>query len=217
MPSANERPPLLPTRGIGKPAFLEGDLERQRSRRTPLDLEPDPQIAARERGAVSAGVSGERRLSTYRSRGTMAHDQTGHEHGIPAKHEGDRLEHESTLVDQRPREKKRDAATWGLWALGVVAGGAAFALGLFIYALVADRHYSVFPYLLFAAIGAGVLPGILPYLSLARSDGADAGIVRSRGRRGQADAPVEGAQAVDSERLADEAGPNQQRVRRRSS
>jgi hypothetical protein len=133
----------------------------------------------------------------------MANEQTDHEHGIPAKHEGDRLQHESTLVDQRPREKRRDLATWGLWALGVVAGGAIFALGLFIYASVAGRHYSAFPYLLFAAIGAGVLPGILPYLSLARSDGADASIVRSRGRRGQADAPVEGAQAVDLGRVDD--------------
>jgi hypothetical protein len=148
--------------------------------------------------------------STRAKEKCMANGQTGHQHGIPAKHEGDRLQHESTLVDRRSREKKRDLATWGLWALGVVAGGAAFALGLFIYASIAGRHYSAFPYLLVAAIGAGVLPGILPYLSLARSDGADASIVKSRGRQGHADTPVEGAQAVDTERMADEAGQNQQ-------
>jgi hypothetical protein len=134
----------------------------------------------------------------------MGDDPRRHEHGIRTRYEGDRLEHESAIVDQRPREKKRDLATWGLWALGMVAGAAAFALGLAIYAAIAGRHYSAFPYLLVAAIGAGVLPGILPYLSLARSDGADAGIVRSRGRRGQADTPVEGAQAVDAERVARE-------------
>ncbi len=136
----------------------------------------------------------------------MADDSRRHEHGIRARHEGDRLEHESAITDQRTREKKRDLATWGLWALGVVAGGAAFALGLYVYASIAGNHYSAFPYLLVAAIGAGVLPGILPYLSLARSDGADAGIVRSRGRRGQADTPVEGAQAVDVERVGRTAG-----------
>jgi hypothetical protein len=127
----------------------------------------------------------------------------------PAKQAGDRLDHESTIADQRPREKKRDAATWGLWALGVVVGGAVFALALFVYASVAGRDYSVFPYLLVAAIGAGVLPGILPYLSLARSDGADATIVRSGGRRGQADTAIEGAQAVDAGRTADESGQSQ--------
>jgi hypothetical protein len=130
----------------------------------------------------------------------MSTDRHEHEYGIPAKQPGDRLQHESSLIDQRPREKKRDAATWGLWALGVVAGGAVFALGLGIYAVVADRHFGVLAYLLFAGIGAGVLPGIFPYLSLARSDGADAGIVRSRGRRGQADTPIEGAQAADTGR-----------------
>jgi hypothetical protein len=138
----------------------------------------------------------------------MANDETGHQHGIPARREEDRLEHESAIVDQRPREKKRDLATWSLWALGVVAGAAAFDLGLFIYGSIADRHFTFLPYLLFAAIGAGVLPGILPYLSLARSDGADASIVRSRGRRGQADAPVEGAQAADTGHAPDETGTN---------
>jgi hypothetical protein len=128
----------------------------------------------------------------------MTADPSEHQHGIPARQAGDRLTHEGALIDQRPREKKRDLATWGLWAMGVVAGAIAFALGLWIYALIADRHYSAFPYLLVAAIGGGVLPGILPYLSLARSDGTDASVVRSRGRRGQADTPVEGAQAVDT-------------------
>jgi hypothetical protein len=59
----------------------------------------------------------------------MANDETGHQHGIPARREEDRLEHESAIVDQRPREKKRDLATWSLWALGVVAGAAVFDLG----------------------------------------------------------------------------------------
>jgi hypothetical protein len=136
----------------------------------------------------------------------MSNDQTGHEHGIPVKHAGDRFQHESALVDQRPREKKRDLATWGLWTFGVIAGGATFALGLFVYALVAGRHYSAFPYVLVAAIGAGVLPGLLPYLSLARSDGADANIVKGRDRRGRADAPIEGAQAVDTGCVADVTG-----------
>jgi hypothetical protein len=139
----------------------------------------------------------------------MASDPPDHEHGRPVKQPGDRLERESTLVDRRPREKKRNAATWGLWATGVVAGGAVFALGLWIYALIADRHYSAFPYLLVAAIGAGVLPGILPYLSLARSDGADAGVIRNRGRRGHADTPIEGAQAVDTGRAGSHAGSDE--------
>jgi hypothetical protein len=139
----------------------------------------------------------------------MASDPTDHQHGIPIKQPGDRLERESTLIDQRPREKRRNVATWGLWGIGIIAGGAVFALGLWIYALIAGRHYSAFPYLLVAAIGAGVLPGILPYPSLARSDGADADIVRHRGRPGQADAPIEGAQAVDSRRSADPADDDQ--------
>jgi hypothetical protein len=38
--------------------------------------------------------------------------------------------------------------------------------------------------------------GILPFLTLARQDGTDAEIVRRR-RPGRADAPIEGAEAID--------------------
>ncbi len=41
--------------------------------------------------------------------------------------------------------------------------------------------------------------GLLPFLSLARQDGEDAAIVRSR-RAGAADAPIEGAEAIDEGR-----------------
>jgi hypothetical protein len=127
-------------------------------------------------------------------------DKSEHQTREVRPHPGDRLEHESKLIDPRRREKKRDLATWGLWSLGAVCGAGLFSFGFWIYATITGTHHSVFPYLLLAAIGAGVLPGLLPYLSLARSDGADANVVQQRGRRGRADAPVEGAEAVDTGR-----------------
>lgn len=129
----------------------------------------------------------------------MPAERLEHQPGEPIRQPGERLEHEVGLTDPRPRERKRDRATFGLIFLGAVGGAGIFALGVWIAAMLVDQHYSPFVYLLVGAIGAAVVPGILPYLSLARADGADAEVVRERGRRGRADAPVEGAQSVDTE------------------
>jgi hypothetical protein len=130
----------------------------------------------------------------------MSDERTEGEHGLPAEQPDKRLAHETTLIDQRPREKQRDLAFVSLIGLGSVAGAGVGALAVWVLAEIVGQHYSPFVYIVVAVIFAGAVPAIVPYLSLARSDGADAGIVRSRGRRGAADTPLEGAQALDEAR-----------------
>jgi hypothetical protein len=126
--------------------------------------------------------------------------------GDGARKPGDRMEHEPRVGDPRPREVKRNHTAFGLLALGFVVGAALFALGVWIVSLIADRHYSTLVYIVAAVIGGGIGLGLFPYVSLARSDGADASIVKNRGRRGRADAPIEGAEAIDEGRVPRTAG-----------
>src|ERR1700712_2777403 len=115
----------------------------------------------------------------------MADERVEGEHGIPVGAPGARLQTAGRVFDQRPREQKRDLSFLGLLALGIAMGAGISALAVWVLAEIVGQHYSAFVYILVAAVGAGVLPGLTPYLSLARSDGADAGAVRWRGRRGQ--------------------------------
>jgi hypothetical protein len=110
-----------------------------------------------------------------------------------------RMDNEPRLDDPRPREQRRNRISLGLLTAGLVLGAAAFALALWILSLIFDQHFGAVVYLIVAFVGGGVGMALLPYLTLARQDGRDAGIVRQR-RRGRADAPIEGAEAVDAGR-----------------
>jgi hypothetical protein len=153
---------------------------------------------------VSGAGWGQRAVVKQRQqeRHSMADDRVEGEHGIPVRARDARLQNEATIFDQRPREQKRDLAFLGLLAVGIAAGAGISALAAWVLAEIVGQHYSPFVYVVVAAVGASVLPGLTPYLSLARSDGADAGTVRWRGRRGQADTPIEGAEAADLARGA---------------
>jgi hypothetical protein len=96
---------------------------------------------------------------------------------------------------------RRNHATASLLAGGFVSGASLFALAVWVVSMIVGRHYSALVYVVAGVIGGGVGMGLLPYVSLVRSDGADAEIVASRGRRGRADAPIEGAEAVDEREL----------------
>lgn len=126
----------------------------------------------------------------------MSRQQLEDDYGSPVQRPGERLEHESRLGDPRSRERRRDLTAVELLGLGAVSGAGLFALGAWLLAMIADRHYSALVYIIAAAIGAAALAVILPYLSLARSDGADASIVRRRASGG-ADTPADGAEAAD--------------------
>jgi hypothetical protein len=116
--------------------------------------------------------------------------------------EPDRLQHETRLIDPDPRERKWELETWTLWVLGGLAGAALFALGLWVFGLIFDDGYSGWAYVIVAGIGAGVGAGLLPYVAVERADGDDEEIAEGNGR-GSADAPVEGAEALDRERMPD--------------
>ena len=98
-----------------------------------------------------------------------------------------------------PRRERNHRALH-LLAIGMTAGFALFAAGVWVASLIGDRHFPVIAYLVVGVIGSGIGLVLLPYIALARSDGEDAGIVRRRSRRGRADAPVEGAEAADEGR-----------------
>jgi hypothetical protein len=110
-----------------------------------------------------------------------------------------RLENEPKLQDPRPREKARNRSSLALLSGGALLGAAAFALAVWIIGMIVGDSYSLLVYLVAAVVGGGVGMGLLPYLALERQDGADAEIVRNR-RPGRADAPIEGAEAIDEGR-----------------
>jgi hypothetical protein len=118
---------------------------------------------------------------------------------------GRRLETEPRLQDPRPREKRRNRRSLGLLSGGALVGAAVFALGVWIVSLVSGHGYALLAYFVAAAIGSGVGLGLLPYLTLARQDGTDATIVEQR-RQGPADAPIEGAEAIDEGRAVRSGG-----------
>jgi hypothetical protein len=109
----------------------------------------------------------------------------------------DRMQHESRVGDQRPRERRRNRMARGLLVGGAVGGAVLFAVVVLIVRLIDGNGYSPLVYIVAALVGGAIGLAILPFLSLERADGADADIVRGRGRRGQADAPLEGAEAAD--------------------
>jgi hypothetical protein len=113
------------------------------------------------------------------------------------RREGERLAHESTFVDHRPREQRRLWMFGSMLAGGFVAGAAAGAIATWIVAMLNSTSYSVLTYVVVAAVMGGVCLAIVPFLSLARADGADADIVRARRLSGSADTPVDGAAAID--------------------
>jgi hypothetical protein len=110
----------------------------------------------------------------------------------------ERMQHESRIGDQRPRERRRNRATGVLLAGGAVSGAVLFAVVVLIVRLIHGSGYSPLVYVVAAVVGGAIGLAILPYISLERADGADADAVRRRGRRGRADAPVEGAEATDA-------------------
>jgi hypothetical protein len=116
-----------------------------------------------------------------------------------------RMDNEPKLDDPRPREQRRNRTSLSLLMGGMVLGAAIFAVVLWIIAMIVDQHYSALVYIIVAVVGGGVGLGLLPYLSLARQDGRDAEIVKQR-RPGRADAPIEGAEAIDEGRAARSGG-----------
>jgi hypothetical protein len=116
-----------------------------------------------------------------------------------------RMDNEPKLDDPRPREQRRNRTSLRLLMGGMVLGAAIFAVVLWIIAMLVDQHYSALVYIIVAVVGGGVGLGLLPYLSLARQDGRDAEIVKQR-RPGRADAPIEGAEAIDEGRAARSGG-----------
>jgi hypothetical protein len=116
-----------------------------------------------------------------------------------------RMENEPRLDDPRPREHRRNRSSLGLLGAGLVLGAGLCALALWIVAMIVDQHYSAIVYIIVAFVGGGVGMGLLPFLALARQDGRDAAIVKQR-RPGRADAPIEGAEAIDEGRAVRSGG-----------
>jgi hypothetical protein len=110
-----------------------------------------------------------------------------------------RMEREPKLVDPRPREQRSTKSSLETLIAGMLLGAAVFAVVFWIIAMLVDQHYSAPVYIIVAVVGSGVGMGLLPLLALARQDGRDAEIVGRR-RRGRADAPIEGAEAIDEGR-----------------
>jgi hypothetical protein len=109
------------------------------------------------------------------------------------------------LQDPRPREQARSKRSLRLLAGGATLGAVLFAVVVQAISRVAHDHYSAIVYIVAAIIGGGVGMGLLPFLTLARQDGEDAAIVAAR-RPGPADAPIEGAEAIDEGRAVRSGG-----------
>jgi hypothetical protein len=124
----------------------------------------------------------------------------------PARKPGDRLQHEPKVGDQRGRERRRDTHNRTLLTMGMLLGAILFVLGVWIVSLFHDGGYRALVYIVAAVIGSGIGAGLLPLVSLANQDGNDADAIKARGRRGPADAPLEGAEAVDEGLVPHHAG-----------
>jgi hypothetical protein len=112
---------------------------------------------------------------------------------------------EPTLQDPRPRERRRTRSSLGHLAGGALLGAGLFALVAWGISTVTDDGFPVILYLIALVVGSGVGLGILPFLSFARQDGTDAKIVKRR-TPGPADAPIEGAEAIDEGRAVRSGG-----------
>ncbi len=108
-------------------------------------------------------------------------------------------QYQHKLQDVRPRERRRDTHSLRLLLGGALLGAIVFALGVFVVGTIAGGGYPPVVYAVAAVIGGGLGMGLLPFVSLARQDGEDAAIVANR-RPGPADAPIEGAEAIDEGR-----------------
>jgi hypothetical protein len=98
-----------------------------------------------------------------------------------------------------PREPNHRA--FRLLVIGLVCGFGIADLAVWAASLLGDGHYPVIAYLVTGVIGGVIGLVLLPYTALARSDGDDDVVVKRR-RRGRADTPPEGAEAVDEGRTA---------------
>jgi hypothetical protein len=107
---------------------------------------------------------------------------------------------EPRIGDQRPRERRITKHVHLLGIAGSLVGAVVFVVILWVIGLVSGRSGGLMFYLFAVVLGLLVGAMLLPYLTLERADGGDARFVRQRGRRGRADAPIEGAQQVDKER-----------------
>ena len=110
-----------------------------------------------------------------------------------------RMDNEPKLDSRNPRERRRNRVSLAHLGGGMVAGAAIFAGVLAIIAQVFGQHYGAWTYVIVAIVGSGVGSAIAPLIALARQDGTDNDIVSDR-RPGRADAPVEGAEAIDEGR-----------------
>ena len=99
------------------------------------------------------------------------------------------LDHEPKLQDPRPRERRRSRSSLRHLAGGALLGAAIFALVAWGISMVTDDGYPVILYLIALVVGAGVGMALLPFLSLARQDGTDAGIVKRRPSGAQSPCP----------------------------
>jgi hypothetical protein len=110
-----------------------------------------------------------------------------------------RMENEPKLDSRNPRERRRNRVSLAHLSGGMVAGAAIFSGILAIIAQLVGQHYGAWTYVIIAIVGSGVGSGIAPLLALARQDGTDNDVVSDR-RPGPADAPIEGAEAIDEGR-----------------
>jgi hypothetical protein len=114
-------------------------------------------------------------------------------------------QYQRQLQDPRPREQARSKSSLRLLAGGALLGAALFAIVVLAVSRVSGDGYPAIVYIVAAVIGGGVGMGLLPFISLARQDGEDAAIVADR-RPGPADAPIEGAEAIDEGRAVRSGG-----------
>jgi hypothetical protein len=89
---------------------------------------------------------------------------------------------------------------------GAVIGPLAFAAGVWIVGTITGHNWSLDVYLIAAVLGIGIGMGLVTYVSLAWQPDDDDVAAGLRGRRGRADAPLEGAEAVDEGRAPHPAG-----------
>lgn len=117
----------------------------------------------------------------------------------------ERVGNEPKLQDPRPHEQRRNKSSLRLLSAGALLGAAIFAIAVWIVTLITDSGHTALVYIVAAVVGGGVGMGLLPFVSLAAQDGEDARIVGNR-RPGRADAPIEGAEAIDEGRAVRSGG-----------
>jgi hypothetical protein len=89
---------------------------------------------------------------------------------------------------------------------GAVAGPILFAAGAWLVGTITGHNWSLDVYLIAAVLGVGIGMGLVTYMSLAFQPDDDDVAAGLRHRRGRADAPIEGAEAVDEGRTPHPSG-----------